>query len=145
MGIKRVYLPNNHVFYAVSTHEFFCTIELRSNSLHPSSTFNLQPSSISRQSQITRSQIHRSQETIFFYGRTNHSRGGGEATGAGSATDRATRCAASENACVHASENTSLRLDIATARAGSEDACVRCAASAEQREKERKNPCVFLR
>ena len=39
---------------------------------------------------------------------------------------------------MRASENTSLRLDIATARAGSEDACVRCAASAERREEERK-------
>ena len=28
-------LPNNHVFYTVLTHEFFYTIELRSNSLHP--------------------------------------------------------------------------------------------------------------
>ena len=57
-----VCLRNNHVFYAVSTYEFFYTIELRSNNLHPSST--------SRQSQITRSQIHISQEIIFFYART---------------------------------------------------------------------------
>ena len=77
----KVRLLHNHVFYAVSTYEFFFTIELRSSILHPPSTSSLQPSSPSRQSQITRSQIHRSQETIFFYGRTNHSRGGGEATG----------------------------------------------------------------
>ena len=60
------------MFYAVLTHEFFCTIELRSNSLHPPSTSSLQPSSTSRQSQITRSQIHRSQEKKIFYARTNH-------------------------------------------------------------------------
>ena len=57
------------MFYAVSIHDFFCTVELRSNNLHPPSTFNLQSSSTYRQSQITRSQIHRSQETNFFYAR----------------------------------------------------------------------------
>ena len=39
--MKRVCLPNNHVFYVVWTHDFFCTIELRSNNLHPSSTSSL--------------------------------------------------------------------------------------------------------
>jgi len=49
---------------------FFCTIGLRFNSLHLSYTSNLQPSSTYRQSQITRSQIFRSQEIFFFYART---------------------------------------------------------------------------
>ena len=62
-------LLHNHVFYAVPTHEFFSTIGLRSNSLHPSSISSLQPSSTSRQSQITRSQIT---GNIFFYEKTNH-------------------------------------------------------------------------
>jgi len=65
---------NDYVFYVVSTHEFFYTIELRSNRLHPLSTSSLQSSSISRQSQIIRSYIHKLQEIIFCYGRTNHSR-----------------------------------------------------------------------
>ena len=65
------------MFYAVSTHEFFCTIELRSNSLHPPSTSSLQPSSTSRQSQITGSQIHKSQETIFSIERQITDRRGG--------------------------------------------------------------------
>ena len=47
---KRVSLLRNHVFYVVLTHDFFCTIGLRSNSLNPSST----PS------------FHRSQITNFF-------------------------------------------------------------------------------
>ena len=65
-----------HPFYSMSTTQscvlcsfntwFFYTIGLRSNSFHPSSTSSLQPSSTSRQSQITRSQIHRSQEIIVF-------------------------------------------------------------------------------
>ena len=42
---ESVYL-HNHVFYVVSTHEFFCIIGLRSNSLHPSSTSSLQPPQI---------------------------------------------------------------------------------------------------
>ena len=56
---KSVYYMHNHVFYAVSTHEFFYTIGLRFNNLHPSSTFSLHRSHITD---------HRSQ--FFFYERT---------------------------------------------------------------------------
>ena len=67
---SQVCILHNHVFYAVLTHEFFSTIGLRSNNLHRSSISSLQPSSTSRQSQITRSHIIRNKK--FFYRRTNH-------------------------------------------------------------------------
>jgi len=55
--LDRVCLSNKYVFYAVSTHDFFYTIGLRSNTLHPSSTFSLYRSHITN---------HISQITFFF-------------------------------------------------------------------------------
>jgi len=66
---------NNHVFYAVLTHDFFCTIRLRSNSLHTSFTSSLLLHSDNHK--ITDPQIidHISQKIIFFYDRTNYRSG----------------------------------------------------------------------
>ena len=70
-----VCLPNNHVFYVVSTHEFFYTIELRSNSLHPPSTSNFLLPPDNHKSQDHRSTDPRITRNNFFLckdKRTNH-------------------------------------------------------------------------
>ena len=61
----RVCVLHNHVFYTISTHEFFCTKRLRSNSLHTSSTSSLLL--LLDNHKITDPQItsHISQKTIF--------------------------------------------------------------------------------
>jgi len=56
--LNKVCELHNHVFYVVSIHEFFCTTGIRSNSLHSSSTSDLQSPQITNH--------------FFFYGRTNH-------------------------------------------------------------------------
>ena len=48
-------------FYVVSTYEFFCTIELRSNSLYPPSTSNLLLPPDNHNSQDHRSTDHKKQ------------------------------------------------------------------------------------
>ena len=70
--IIRVCLLHNNVFYIILTHEFFCTIRLRSNSLHLFSTSSLLLPSDNHNIIDLHITDHISQKIIFFYGRTNH-------------------------------------------------------------------------
>ena len=58
---------HNHVFYTVSTHEFFYTIELRSNNLDPPSTSSLLLPSDNHKSQDHRSTDPYITRNNFFY------------------------------------------------------------------------------